>query len=83
MAARDRGATIIGEMELACWYLPIPIIAVTGTNGKKYDGSNDRGNFVGLREDRICRRQYWDSTVRSGFVLASALRCAGFIGADV
>ena len=32
--ARQHGIPIVGEMELACWYLDIPIIAVTGTNGK-------------------------------------------------
>ncbi len=34
MIARQQGTPVIGEMELACWYLDIPIIAVTGTNGK-------------------------------------------------
>ncbi|MGB0910598.1 MAG: UDP-N-acetylmuramoyl-L-alanine--D-glutamate ligase [Nitrospirales bacterium] len=34
MTARRQGTPVIGEMELACWYLDIPIIAVTGTNGK-------------------------------------------------
>ena len=34
MTAREQGIPIIGEMELACWYLNIPIISVTGTNGK-------------------------------------------------
>ncbi|WP_447969310.1 UDP-N-acetylmuramoyl-L-alanine--D-glutamate ligase [Nitrospira sp. M1] len=32
--ARQQGIPIIGEMELACWFLEIPIISVTGTNGK-------------------------------------------------
>ena len=31
---RDRGVPIIGEIELASWYLDVPLIAVTGTNGK-------------------------------------------------
>jgi UDP-N-acetylmuramoylalanine--D-glutamate ligase len=31
---RQRGIPIIGEMELAGWFLQAPIIAVTGTNGK-------------------------------------------------
>lgn len=30
----QRGITIIGEIELAGWFLRAPIIAVTGTNGK-------------------------------------------------
>ena len=30
----QRGIPIIGEIELAGWLLPAPIIAVTGTNGK-------------------------------------------------
>ena len=34
MTARQQEIPIIGEMELACWYLNIPIISVTGTNGK-------------------------------------------------
>ncbi len=34
VAARSRGIPVIGEMELACWFLDIPIISVTGTNGK-------------------------------------------------
>jgi UDP-N-acetylmuramoylalanine--D-glutamate ligase len=31
---RDRGVRIIGEIELAFWFLDVPLIAVTGTNGK-------------------------------------------------
>lgn len=33
-AARASGATVIGEVELAYRFCPVPIIAVTGTNGK-------------------------------------------------
>ncbi len=33
-AARGRGVPVIGEMELASWFLRTPVIAVTGTNGK-------------------------------------------------
>jgi UDP-N-acetylmuramoylalanine--D-glutamate ligase len=33
-AARDRGLTVIGELELAWRLMPNPFIAVTGTNGK-------------------------------------------------
>ncbi|MGH7260440.1 MAG: UDP-N-acetylmuramoyl-L-alanine--D-glutamate ligase [Nitrospiraceae bacterium] len=33
-AARGRGVPVIGEMELASWFLRAPVIAVTGTNGK-------------------------------------------------
>ncbi len=32
--ARKHGAQVIGEIELASWFLPMPIVAVTGTNGK-------------------------------------------------
>ena len=31
---RDRGVRIVGEIELASWFLEAPLIAVTGTNGK-------------------------------------------------
>ncbi len=31
---RSRGVRIIGEIELASWYFDVPLIAVTGTNGK-------------------------------------------------
>ena len=34
VAARDRGIRVIGEIELASWFLEAPLIAVTGTNGK-------------------------------------------------
>ncbi|MGD9850539.1 MAG: UDP-N-acetylmuramoyl-L-alanine--D-glutamate ligase [Nitrospirales bacterium] len=30
----ERGIPVIAEIELASWLLPVPIIAVTGTNGK-------------------------------------------------
>ena len=33
-AARDRGLTVLGELELAWRLLPNPFVAVTGTNGK-------------------------------------------------
>jgi UDP-N-acetylmuramoylalanine--D-glutamate ligase len=33
-AARKRKIPVIGEMELACRYIDVPILAVTGTNGK-------------------------------------------------
>jgi UDP-N-acetylmuramoylalanine--D-glutamate ligase len=32
--ARRRGATVIGEIELASWFLKGPIIGITGSNGK-------------------------------------------------
>jgi len=32
--ARQRGARVIGEVELASWFLDAPLVAVTGTNGK-------------------------------------------------
>ncbi len=31
---RRRGVPIVGEVELASWMLPVPVIGVTGTNGK-------------------------------------------------
>lgn len=31
---RRRGVPVISEIELASWFLPIPLVAVTGTNGK-------------------------------------------------
>ncbi|OGW55156.1 MAG: UDP-N-acetylmuramoylalanine--D-glutamate ligase, partial [Nitrospirae bacterium RIFCSPLOWO2_02_42_7] len=34
MKAREKGIKIIGELELACQYLDIPLIAITGSNGK-------------------------------------------------
>ncbi|MBI3603045.1 MAG: UDP-N-acetylmuramoyl-L-alanine--D-glutamate ligase [Nitrospirae bacterium] len=33
-AVRRRGGRVIGEMELASWFLTAPTLAVTGTNGK-------------------------------------------------
>ena len=33
-AARERGVEVAGEIELACWFWPGEVIAVTGTNGK-------------------------------------------------
>ncbi len=33
-SARQQGINVVGEVELACWYVDLPIIAVTGTNGK-------------------------------------------------
>ena len=31
---RGRGVPVIGELELASWFLTAPVIAITGTNGK-------------------------------------------------
>ncbi len=33
-AVRGRGVPVIGELELASWFLTAPVIAITGTNGK-------------------------------------------------
>src|SRR5260370_36859838 len=33
-AARRRGATVIGEVELASYFLEGPVIGITGSNGK-------------------------------------------------
>ena len=33
-AARQRGASITGELELASWFVDAPLVAITGTNGK-------------------------------------------------
>ncbi len=33
-AVRQRGVPIVGEVELASWVLSVPVIGVTGTNGK-------------------------------------------------
>ena len=33
-AVRRRGVPMIGEVELASWFLSVPIIGITGTNGK-------------------------------------------------
>ena len=32
--ARRRGVKVIGELELASWFLAAPVLAITGTNGK-------------------------------------------------
>lgn len=32
--AKEKGIPVIGEIELAFYYIPVPIIAITGTNGK-------------------------------------------------
>jgi len=54
-AARKRGATITGELELASWFVSAPIVAITGTNGKSTTttlcgailAANGRPTFVG------------------------------------
>ncbi len=33
-AVRQRGVPIVGEVELASWFFSVPVIGVTGTNGK-------------------------------------------------
>jgi UDP-N-acetylmuramoylalanine--D-glutamate ligase len=34
VAAVKKNISVVSEIELACWFIKIPIIAVTGTNGK-------------------------------------------------
>ena len=54
-AARKRGTTITGELELASWFVDAPLVAITGTNGKSTTTtlcgailvSNGRPTFVG------------------------------------
>ncbi|HJX53514.1 MAG TPA: UDP-N-acetylmuramoyl-L-alanine--D-glutamate ligase, partial [Polyangia bacterium] len=54
-AARKRGATVTGELELASWFVDAPIVAITGTNGKSTTttlcgamlAANGRPTFVG------------------------------------
>lgn len=33
-AAQRRGVRVVGELELASWFLKAPVVAITGTNGK-------------------------------------------------
>ena len=44
-ALRDRNIPIWGEIELAYHFAKGRIIAITGTNGKNYDDSIDRGDY--------------------------------------
>jgi UDP-N-acetylmuramoylalanine--D-glutamate ligase len=54
-AARKRGITVTGELELASWFVDAPIVAITGTNGKSTTttlcgailSANGRPTFVG------------------------------------
>jgi UDP-N-acetylmuramoylalanine--D-glutamate ligase len=54
-AARQRGASITGELELASWFVDAPLVAITGTNGKSTTttlcgailAANGRPTFVG------------------------------------
>lgn len=32
--ARERGIPVVSELELASWFCPCPVLAITGTNGK-------------------------------------------------
>lgn len=54
-AARQKGIAIVGELELASWFLNSTLIAITGTNGKSTTtslcgailGNSGRPTFVG------------------------------------
>ncbi len=54
-AARERGAFVTGELELASWFVDATVVAITGTNGKSTTttlcgailGANGRPTFVG------------------------------------
>jgi UDP-N-acetylmuramoylalanine--D-glutamate ligase len=52
-AARQRGIPVIGEQELASWFVTAPILAVTGTNGK-----STTVTLVGLLLERSGKRAF-------------------------
>jgi UDP-N-acetylmuramoylalanine--D-glutamate ligase len=51
--ARARGIRIVAEIELACWFLDAPILAITGTNGK-----TTTTTLVGMALERWGRRVF-------------------------
>jgi UDP-N-acetylmuramoylalanine--D-glutamate ligase len=52
-AARRRGVPVVGEQELASWFVTAPILAVTGTNGK-----STTVTLVGLLLERSGKRAF-------------------------
>ena len=50
---RRRGVPVIGEVELASWYLKAPLVAVTGTNGK-----STTVTLIGLCLERSGKRAF-------------------------
>lgn len=66
-AARARGATVIGELELAFRFLAAPVLAVTGTNGK-----STTVTLLGLMAERAGRRAFVGGNI--GRALCEAAR---------
>lgn len=52
-AVRRQGIPVIGEMELASWFLAAPILAITGTNGK-----STTVTLIGLFLERSGKRAF-------------------------
>jgi UDP-N-acetylmuramoylalanine--D-glutamate ligase len=69
-AARAAGVRVLGEMELACRFLDIPMVGVTGTNGKSTVTS-----LVGEMLQRDGRRVFVGGNI--GTPLITLASCAG------
>ena len=59
--AHQKNVSVIGEIELAGRFLQAPIIAVTGTNGEKYNGQAYWVHPSGKWKACLCGRQSWSS----------------------
>lgn len=63
--ALKRGVSVVGELELASWFFPGPIVAITGTNGK-----TTTTTLVGLALEAWGRRTFVGGNIGRPFVEA-------------
>ena len=66
-AAQKKGILIISELELASRFIRVPIVAVTGTNGKT-TATTLLGRILAYSGKKISRREYRQSLIEyAGF----------------
>ena len=64
--ALARGTDVVSELEVASWFCPGPIVAITGTNGKTTTTTLDGEDLPGRERQVGRRREHRDGVLAGG-----------------